>query len=170
MKPEKILMTLGVLICAFLGTMLVITNCNRPSPSYGGIDSTFVAAYMESVADPTFTSVDEIVTYRNDLETEDELNFEFLNIDPKILKNVASVCLKRTGSATKADIVAEYSHNSEIYNNLPEEGSITVEKAEVPDSGMGDNKPQNTVSFHEQDTTIDGHKAKILTRKEVQYE
>ena len=81
-------------------------------------------------------------------------------------------------------IVSEYLANVSVYDNLPpaefadeeetDSGKLTTNSA--GSSGMEDqrimvdNKPQNTVSFNEQDTIIDGHKAKVLTRKEVQYE
>lgn len=182
---KKILGVLAVLVVAFLGTMILI-NCDRKTrPSYNeGVDSVFVADYVKNVVNPTFTSVDEVINYRQNLCEDDEVTFEFLNIDPNILNTVASVLLKRNSTATKKQIVQEYKANEAIYNNLPpnelelvdnpapSEKELEIEK----DSGMGDqrvtgdDKPQNTVSFHEQDTTINGYKAKVLTRKEVQYE
>lgn len=178
---KKVLGVLGLLVVFILGA-LCVTNCDRIGSlrNVDRIDSAFVAEYVKSTVNPVFTSPEEVVSYQKEQLSNDELQFEFLNIDPDILKTVATVVLKRSSIATKEDIVKEYSEKADVYNNLPPLQSQNIDittssetvKSDTQQSGMEDQRVTGvgTVSYKEKDTVIDGTKAKVLTREEIQYE
>lgn len=186
---KKVLGILGVLLCFLIGALAVV-NCDRnklPVINYDSSDTTCVCCDLQNT---TLNSVEDLYAFQQDLIDEEATEFQFLNLPKQTLENIAHVLHKRGIPLTMKSVVSEYLSNTAIYDNLP-----PIEDSELQDTAKstnatkdnsngakdnssgtgdqrvtGDNKPQNTVSFHEQDTTIDGHKAKVLTRKEVQYE
>lgn len=179
---KKVLGILGVLLCFVIGALAVI-NCdrNRMPVNYDSSDTTCVCCDLQNT---TLNSIEDVYAFQQDLIDEQTVEFQFLNLQKPVIENVASVLHARGVPLTMKTIVAEYLANVSVYDNLPlaefaDEENVDTNKLTTNGAGSsgmedqrvtGDNKPQNTVSFHEQDTTIDGHKAKVLTRKEVQYE
>lgn len=178
---KKVLGILGVLLCFVIGALAVI-NCdrNRMPVNYDSSDTTCVCCDLQNT---TLNSVEDVYAFQQDLIDEEATEFQFLNLQKPVIENVASVLHARGVPLTMKTIVAEYLANVSVYDNLPlaefaDEENVDTNKLTTNgagSSGMEDqrvtrDKPQNTVSYNEQDTTIDGHKAKVLTRKEVQYE
>lgn len=184
---KKVLGILGILLCFVIGALAVL-NCsrNRVPVNYDSSDTTCVCCDLQNT---TLNSVEDLYAFQQDLIDEEATEFQFLNLPKQTLENIAHVLHKRGIPLTMKSVVSEYLSNTAIYDNLPPtEDSELKDTAESTNaakdnsngakdnsSGMEDqrvtgDKPQNTVSYNEQDTTIDGHKAKVLIRKEVQYE
>lgn len=177
---KKVLGILGVLLCFVFGALAVL-NCsrNRVPVNYDSVDTTCVCCDLQNT---TLNSVEDLYAFQQDLIDEEATEFQFLNLPKQTLENIAHVLHKRGIPLTMKSVVSEYLSNTAIYDNLPpaedselQDTAKSANAAKDNSSGMEDqrvtgDKPQNTVSYNEQDTTIAGHKAKVLIRKEVQYE
>ena len=180
---RKILMFLGMLTTVFL-----LCSCKGhavwPSSDDGVtkeyVDST-VAQGVQNYVNPLFNTVDEVLVFR-DLSMEGEAIDEVFNNMPEdVLKNVASVCIKREGHVSKRGIVYEYRANSGVYNNLPASEESTATPKEQKDDiggmssggqpyGSDSGVPMNEVSYTQHDTTIGGKTYKVRTKTEKKYE
>ena len=175
-------------ILMFMGALFitVLCSCNghKVWPSDDGVTKEYVdSAITQSVQNyinPLFNTVDEVLIFR-DLAAEGEAIDEAFNAMPEdVLKNVASVCIKREGHVSKRGIVYEYRANSNVYNNLPstsqEPSPITEQKDNDGSSAGGQpyrqdsSVPMNETSYTQHDTTIGGKTYKVRTKTEKKYE
>lgn len=143
------------------------------------VDST-VTASVQDIVNPVFSDVDEVLVFR-DLTAEGlAIDEAFSTLPEEVLKNVASVVIKREGFATKRSIVYEYRANNEVYDNLPnnatpeevnaitQHGSSGGEPVTKVDSS--ESKPIGRIEYTQHDTTINGKTYKVRTKKEIDYE
>lgn len=134
-----------------------------------------VEQYVDSIMNPEFSELSEVLSEQNIMVGEAYTDSVFIHIPPEILRNVATVVLKR-GSATKNQIVMEYLANKDIYESLPppEEKSTSNDTpkndnatknnttvTEAPQSGV---ESVSETSFNYRDTVINGKKHRIETK------
>lgn len=176
---------------AILAILIVGIGCYLLGKRYSGpflrdlvtkeyVDST-VTTNVQDIVNPLFNTVDEVLVFR-DLTAEGLAIDEAFSLMPEeVLKNVASVVIKREGFATKRSIVYEYRANNAVYDNLPANStSKDTNTTSVDGSTGGDpvpkvdstniTKPESRVEFTQYDTTINGKTYKVRTKKEVDYE
>ena len=179
---KKFLYCLGVLLIASLVT-IGISSCgkkdvfglgsgDRVTEEY--VDST-VAAGVQNYINPLFNDVDEVLTFRTKYLEGQAIDDVFNTMPEEVLKNVASVCIKREGHVSKRGIVYEYRANKDVYNNLPSPDST---KSVLPPSSSSaggqpyrpDSVPVGRVEYNQHDTTIGGKTYKVRTKTETTYE
>lgn len=182
---RKILNNLGVLIIALL-TCVICCSCDghKVWPSNDGVTQEYVdsavAQEVENYINPLFMSVEEVLVFR-DLTAEGQSIDDAFNAMPEdVLKNVAAVCIKREGHASKRMIVYEYRANSSVYNNLPASDTPTSNDTVKVNPNMGtsaggqpyrpDTLPVNETTYTQHDTTIGGKTYKVHTKTEKTYE
>lgn len=183
---KKFLYCLGVLLIASLVT-IGISSCgkkdvfglgsgDRVTEEY--VDST-VAAGVQNYINPLFNDVDEVLTFRTKYLEGQAIDDVFNTMPEEVLKNVASVCIKREGHVSKRGIVYEYRANADIYNNLPKSDSTkTSSNTQVPPTSNSaggqpyrpDSVPVGRVEYTQHDTTIGGKTYKVRTKTETTYE
>ncbi len=108
-------------LCLMLFTLLCITSCDRPSrpsktPSTS--DSLKIAKVVESIVNPSFTTVEELVKYQEMDIAQGRLNEMFREMPDYILRSAATVCINRDKKVSKKSVVKEYINNSNVYDNL----------------------------------------------------
>lgn len=179
---KKFLYCLGVLLIASLVT-IGISSCgkkdvfglsheDRVTEEY--VDST-VAAGVQNYINPLFNNVDDVLTFRTKYLEGQAIDDVFNTMPEEVLKNVASVCIKREGHVSKRGIVYEYRANKDVYNNLPSPDST---KSVLPPSSSSaggqpyrpDSAPVGRVEYTQHDTTISGKTYKVRTKTETTYE
>ena len=187
---KKFLYCLGVLLIASLVT-IGISSCgkkdvfglgsgDRVTEEY--VDST-VAAGVQNYINPLFNDVDEVLTFRTKYLEGQAIDDVFNTMPEEVLKNVASVCIKREGHVSKRGIVYEYRANADIYNNLPKSDSTKTStsaptSSQVPPTSnsaggqpyRSDSVPVGRVEYTQHDTTIGGKTYKVRTKTETTYE
>lgn len=107
-----------ILTVAFLGVSL--SSCSHKSghTSKAQLDSIYLQAQLKRIANPTFTTVEDVLDYhaeRSNALYEDSV---FIHMDEQSLRNVSIVLQNRKGKLTKSTIVHEYISNKDVYDNL----------------------------------------------------
>lgn len=126
---------LGLCLSLMLTVMLcsVTTACDyfktEPCPCEGP-DSTYVAEYYESVTNPLFTSVDDVLLYHNNVVADYEIDEIFRSMPEDVITYVSTVCFKKYGDVSVHDIVSEYKFNRTIYDNLSDGNSTNTQSNE----------------------------------------
>ena len=184
---RKFLYCLGVLAIASLVTIGVSSCGKRDIFGLGArdaaieeyVDST-VAAGVQNYINPLFNNVDDVLAFRAKYLEGQAIDDAFNTMPEEVLKNVASVCIKREGYISKRGIVYEYRANKDVYNNLPSPDSTnTSANTPVPptvsNSAGGqpyrpDTVPMNETKYKQHDTTIGGKTYKVRTKTETTYE
>ena len=142
------------------------------------VDS-LVLESVQNTVNPLFSSVEEVLTFR-DLSVEGEaIDNEFNAMPEELLKTVAGTLIKREGHASKRSIVYEYRANKQVYDNLPSADN----KPNGPDATTGESSstegnsvrkdsvgPQNEVRYNQHDTVVGGKTYKVRTKTETTYE
>lgn len=142
------------------------------------VDS-LVLESVQNTVNPLFSSVEEVLTFR-DLSVEGEaIDNEFNAMPEELLKTVAGTLIKREGHASKRSIVYEYRANRQVYDNLPSADN----KPNGPDASTGESSstegnsvrkdsvsPQNEVRYNQHDTVVGGKTYKVRTKTETTYE
>ena len=184
---KKFLYCLGVLAIASLVT-IGISSCgkkdvfglgsgDRVTEEY--VDST-VAAGIQNYINPLFNDVDEVLAFRTKYLEGQAIDDVFNTMPEEVLKNVASVCIKREGHISKRGIVYEYRANSAVYNNLPTSTDTTSKDTVTVNPNLGtsaggqpyrpDTVPMNETKYNQHDTTIGGKTYKVRIKTETKYE
>lgn len=117
---------------------------------------------------PTFLSVDDAVSYHDQLTHGLSIDSVFMSIPKKTLRNVANVCIKNSGSANKQQIVDEYITNAKVYKNLPDQpatdsGGSDVTKEEKKLSGVF------STEYNYYTDTVNGKPVKVQVKTEKSY-
>jgi hypothetical protein len=169
------LMTIGLSSC---GKRDIFGLGARDAAIEEYVDST-VAAGVQNYVNPVFNTVDEVLTFRTNCLEGQAIDEAFNQMPESVLKNVASVCIKREGHVSKRAIVYEYRANSSIYNNLPSPDSTkTSSNTQVPSTSTAaggqpyrpDTVPMNETKYNQHDTTIGGKTYKVHIKTETKYE
>jgi hypothetical protein len=140
------------------------------------VDSLVKQSVQEAV-NPIFSTVDEVLLFREKAVEGLTIEDEFNSLPEEVLKNVATVVIKREGHVSRRGIVYEYRANREIYDNLPANDSTETKKqldamtgAANPPSPGDSAKPAGEVQISHRDTTINGKKYKVITTTNIDYE
>lgn len=119
---------------------------------------------------PVFMSVDDAVSYQEQLMHGLSIDSLYMSIPKKTLRNVANVCIKNSGSANKQQIVDEYLSNAKVYKNLPEATETTA-----TDSGGSDVTKEKKLSgvfsteYNYYTDTVNGKPVRIQVKTEKSY-
>ena len=135
------------------------------------VDS-LVAVNIQDYLNPVFFTANDAAIYR-ELTTEGySIDSVFNSMPDSDLKNVASVCINRDGSATKKDIVDEYLKNNYVYSNLPHDSSTNSAKdSNMEGSGVtkDDSQLPFSTTYQYSTDTVDGVPVKVQTKTEKSY-
>ena len=122
-----LLMATLLVSCQYVGT---------PEEEEPENDSVWLYEELQQVTNPTFSSLEEIMVYRQSMIDANTTDSIFVSLSDPILRNVTAVVLKNYKEVSKTSIVDEYPKNKRIYDNLlsaefvpapPEEKKETVE-------------------------------------------
>lgn len=158
----------------------VITSCDRVSKTLNPSsepDTTLIAMQVNKLIDPHFSSVHEILAFRNSRIECRTIDSIFTSLPDEVLTNAATVCINKKGYVTKKDVVREYQSHGDIYNNLPKIAPPDTTSNYEPlqnhpkdDPNIKEDPPrENTVSYSQRDTVIDGQHATVKTRVETEW-
>lgn len=169
---KGVFLSVVVCICA-----VIMYGCDRfKTPSFSGDrpDSVYVAKSIEAIENPSFTSVSEVKLFQNKLVDEYSIEESFMSMPEEVLTNVATVCLKKSSSITKKDIVLEYRAGKEVYDNLPIPSQTTqqiIQSAAANDTAREEQqKPAKQVSYRYELDTVDGQPIRTLVKEERTHE
>lgn len=180
MKKTILGLTLVLSICALVlsgFTAYRVDKMSLPDGDQSAYVDSLVLSSVQNTVNPLFSSVEEVLTFR-DLSVEGEsVDNEFNLMPEELLKTVAGTLIKREGHASKRSIVYEYRANREVYDNLPQPQSqpdvdATTSAASTSAGGMPykqDSVPTE-VTYTQHDTTINGKVYKVRTKTEKKYE
>ena len=82
------------------------------------LDSAAIVQLLESQKNPSFTSVEQVLAYRQTLKKECFIDSVMDAMPTETLTDVITVLINKKGSATQADIVEEFRQNKQVYSHL----------------------------------------------------
>lgn len=174
MKKKPIFNFLRMCLIAFLATVVSFLStscenvCGQQTCTCEPADSFEIAAQMYAVTNPSFASVQEVTEFQSKLIEQYSVDEIFRLLPQDVLRNIATVCLKRDSRITKADIVLEYRANYEIYNSLFEPTVETTDTTITETAVEEQQLPAPTsVSYYYKIDTIDGKPVKVLVKEET---
>lgn len=179
---KKFLNFLGgflIMACLALTGTYLMSSCENSGSFFGDkdgvtqeyVDST-VAVAAQNLINPLFNNVDDVLAFKAKSLEGQAIDDAFNTMPEEILKNVASVCIKREGHVSKRTIVYEYRANRSVYDNLPQasnDNTSMQETAKTPADTVK-RRPDGTITYQQHDTTIDGQKYKAHIKTETSYE
>lgn len=186
MKTKGIVATIVALV--LIVAAFCVGRNNKLLPFLGEKQKPLTEAAVDSIVqlniqefvNPHFTSVDEVLLYR-EMDAEGlEISNTFASIPDEVMTNVVGVLLKRGSEVSKRTIAFEYRLNRQVYDNLPvppgntngqqnqttttekplasisitKEGTTTVTEAPSTGVGEGSNVSQPTTAGSTEQTTI----------------
>lgn len=161
---------LVVMVCAIIG----LCSCDKVKNtvcSTSGVDSVYVAEYIEAAENPTFTSISEVRIAQKQLAEKYSVDEVFLNMPDNILNNVVNVCLNKNTVFTKTDIVNEYRANKDVYDNLDLQPTSADNNTVKKDTAKEERrKPVGKVSYRYEMDTVEGTPKRVLVKEERTYE
>jgi len=92
---------------------------NKGSAEDKPITKEWVQAEIANHLSPTFDDVDMLLHYQYLEQHKRSVDSVFLAMSPELIKQVATVCIRRDGFCTPESVVLDFRANSQIYNNLP---------------------------------------------------
>lgn len=181
MKTTSIIALIVSVIALAFGVYTVTIQRDALSTK-GSAESEYVDSLakqsVQDVINPLFSDIDEVLVFR-DLSVEGTaIDAEFNQLPDEVLKNVASVVIKREGLASKRSIVYEYRANKKVYDNLPTSPSNADNSKDNIGSTEGNpvtsadsiDKPVGEVRYNQYDTIVNGKKYKKHIKTDVTYE
>lgn len=182
MKHFVLGLALVLSICASILSGFTVYKMDKLSLSddkTSYVDS-LVLSSVQNTVNPLFSSVDEVLTFR-DLSVEGEsIDNEFNLMPEELLKTVSGTLIKREGHASKRSIVYEYRANRSVYDNLPisqdSDSKSTTDGTTGAASSAGGmpysrlDSVLTEVTYNQHDTTINGKTYKVRTKTEKKYE
>lgn len=170
----------GYFVIALLLTVTVMVGCknapwSNPNNYDTANDSVLVAQQVEAIVNPQFTTVQEIVDFRQQTNEGFTIDSIFRAIPEQVLHNVASVLIKKNGTVDKKSIVEEYRANSAVYDNLPattQQPANTTQEVDLNATDLGNRRSESDVistSYQYRTDTINGKPVKIQIKKEESY-
>lgn len=179
MKHFVLGLALVLSVCASILSGFTVYKMDKMSLSddkTSYVDS-LVLSSVQNTVNPLFTSVDEVLTFR-DMSVEGEaIDSEFNLMPEQLLKIVAGTLIKREGHASKRSIVYEYRANKQIYDNLPQPNPKSTVDGTTSEASSAGGMPYSRldsvpteVTYNQHDTTINGKTYKVRTKTEKKYE
>lgn len=171
---KRLLNMIGALALLMIA-MFTMNSCDRNRSAEQVIptaDSTCVATYTLS-ANVSFESVQDVLTFQNDLSECYGYEEAFLALQPNVVKSVSTVLLDKNKTFTIKDIIIEYRANKNIYDSLnptTDSYNAAVDTSnKEPYSAMEGQLPTiepNSVSYRYEIDTVDGKPTKVLVKEE----
>lgn len=161
-------------------TLVTLSSCkNWPghrSLNNDSADSTMIAERVEAIINPQFSSVDELIEFRQQTEVGYAIDSTFRVIPEDVLKNVAEVMLKKGVIITKKSVVEEYRAHNGVYDNLPVQPSTEIKDStksiDLNATDLGTRQDKEDVfstTFRFITDTIDGKPVKVQIKEERSY-
>ena len=166
-----------MLICAFLALvgMAIFQGCSYLPPDKEEVQ-TMVQDYADSVIferlNPVFCTADDVIIYREEISDKLKEDSIFFSLPDKTLRDVATVCIKKTGCCNKRHIVEEYKAHKDVYKNLPATADPPA-NTNMEGSGVTSVDPEKVIigtDYKYVTDTIDGIPRKVLYKTEKSYE
>lgn len=124
------------------------------------VDSADLFRVLQEFANPTFSSLDDALTYYQNEKQYRIQDSVFFSLPPDVITNVYSVLVRRGEKPTKLAIASEYLDNIRVYSNLPRKREISPTVDEFPDV------PGTQVV----DTIVDGKHIQVLQKQTTKVE
>ena len=173
---------LGVYLLAALGAIMLLTSCDKLRRSYPSNydranDSVKICEMIESVNNPQFGSVTDVMEFRFNHASEQAIDSVFFSLPDNTIRNVVGVLLKSNTNITKKDIIEEYRRCKDVYDKLPvpnasnekDDTSAVNKPVDKTATDLGTRQPIKTeISFRTD--TINGKPKKVLVKTEEYYE
>lgn len=165
-----------VLLLAVVTLMVGCKNApwSNPNNYDTANDSVLVAQQVEAIVNPQFTTVQEIVDFRQQTNEGFTVDSIFRAIPEQVLNNVASVLIKKNGIVDKKSVVEEYRANRAVYDNLPatSQPATTTQEVDLNATDLGNKRSESDVistSYQYRTDTINGKPVKIQIKQEESY-
>ena len=164
------------------GFLTFLTACDRlhvGSDNYDvANDSVRIAQLFENLSTPQFSTVNEVIEYRNNVMLQDSIDAMFMSLPEEKLVNVVSVLIKKNfATITKKDILDEYVRCRNVYDNLPSTSDKVTSASESKDVNLGStdlgNRRSDSVvstSYSFRTDTINGKPVRVKIKTEESYE
>ena len=141
-------------------------------------DSIRIAQLFENLSTPQFSTVNEVIEYRNNVMLQDSIDAMFMSLPEEKLVNVVSVLIKKNfATITKKDILDEYVRCRNVYDNLPSTSDKITSASESKDVNLGStdlgNRRSDSVvstSYSFRTDTINGKPVRVKIKTEESYE
>lgn len=184
--PGEKMRSFGKFLKVYLSALLLAvvamlsTSCNGNDPwsvkdHCTSVDSVSVAQHFESIINPQFETVQELIAFQQRTNKGLEIDSIFRTMSPKLLFDVGTVVLHKERYVTKKSVVYEYRANSSVYDNLPSSDTTNIKpikKVDLQSTDLGSRSNENNIistSYSYKDTVINGKTVKILIKTEEKY-
>lgn len=114
-------------------SIVALSSCVKESVSHKEKQDTEA---VDSYMNPEFSDVAEFMVYHDIEATTYQQDKMFYEMKPDIIKQVATVCLKKNHKITKKLFMQEYLDHTDVYNYLSADKDKPIEPLEAlkPDS------------------------------------
>lgn len=173
-------------LCAVFALALGFSSCGNSTPmpwskeAIEEISTESASATFNTMANPEFTTVTDVVEYRDNLFEGKSVDSIFESMPEIVLKRVADVCINKSGATDKKQIVKEYQKNRAVYGNMSEQiptastTASTKDDKTATDSGGSDVTKEDSkvfeTSYNYYTDTIGGKPVKVRVKTEKLYE
>ena len=175
MKNFLLVLALGLAIVATIVSIGAATDAFRAEKTY--VDSATVLEMCENHVNPSFSTVGEVVQFRNALIQKAAIDSVLRTMKEKVLVDVSTVCLKKKPKIHLLDISNELYEHQDVYLNLPDTPAPTntttmnTEAAgEITVTTTDGSKPNPTPmsrTVYYRDTTINGTPVTLKVTEET---
>lgn len=163
---------LVIVLAAILTVIACVTSCDKAKELVNTEEKTVET--IEEYLNPTFDDVNVLLTYRDVLSKEHQMDSIFLSLPEPVLKNVTTVLLNKYGETNQEDVVNEYVKNKEIYDNLrtpplPSTNETNDSTDKIINGLVRESGAQKTraVMYEFKDSIINGKKVRIKITHEI---
>ena len=162
-----------------LATLLTLVSCDQLQQKIHNTDSivddsTRIAQLFENLSEPQFSTLNEVIEYRNNVLLQDSIDAMFMSLPEATLSNVVAVLIKKNFiNITKKDILDEYVKCRNVYDNLPSEvDKPNPNTVDLSSTDLGNRRSDSVIStsYSFRTDTIDGKPVRIKIKKEESYE
>ena len=154
-----------------LAFFALLASCRQGTENraYTYDDSVYVSSIVEDMQNPTFTGVVDVLNFQAALADSYAIEEAFVALPPYVLQQVANVCIRKDGYATKYTIVQEYRANRDVYDNLtkPTAQQVPEDNTDSTTAMEEQHRPvPSSVSWEYETDTVDGKPIQVLVKKE----
>ena len=168
--------------CAMLMLALGFSSCGddttRPwsKTEIEEIASSNATSVYFDLINPTFNSVEDVTDCQETIIDGYSIDSIFRTMPPGIIRKVADVCINKSGSTDKKQIVREFKKNKDVYLNMSENlpSASSKDSKNATDSGGSDVTKEDSkvfeTSYNYYTDTVDGKPVKVQVKTEKSYE
>ena len=173
-----------ILFCAMFMLALGFSSCgdNTAKPWSKTEIEEIAASNATSVyfdlANPTFDSVADAIDCQEITKDAYSVDSVFRTMPQSIMRKVADVCINKSGSTDKKQIVQEFNRNKDVYLNMSENlpPASSKDDKNATDSGGSDVTKDNgsdgkvfSTEYSYHTDTVDGKPVRVQTKVEKSY-